>query len=152
MFSSFPISIGHHISEFVAQQLPTFLADQADLRSNTSNAIHQAIRALIADLSDSGINLAFSGTTCVFGVHLVEEKKLYVANIGDSRCILCRPKAGTSASTQTEPNGNRNTLHYEVVPLSVDHKPDLPGEMARILSCGGRVMPIPIAGMETGVS
>jgi serine/threonine protein phosphatase PrpC len=43
----------------------------------------------------------------------------YVANIGDSRAVLCR-------------NG-------QPVPLSTDHKPDLPSERNRIEKAGGFV-------------
>ena len=40
---------------------------------------------------------------------IVESKKLIMANVGDSRAVLC--------------NGKHNA-----VPLTVDHKPNLPSE------------------------
>lgn len=46
--------------------------------------------------------------------------KVYVANVGDSRAVLCR-------------NGN-------AVPLSEDHKPDRADEMKRIRRAGGQVI------------
>ena len=43
-------------------------------------------------------------TGCTANVVLITPKKIYVANAGDSRSVLCR-------------NG-------ETIPLSIDHKPD----------------------------
>lgn len=50
---------------------------------------------------------------------------LYVANAGDSRTILCRSPPGAC------------------IPLSVDHKPSVPAEAARIKERGGKVMTPP---------
>ncbi|XP_026470944.1 LOW QUALITY PROTEIN: probable protein phosphatase CG10417 [Ctenocephalides felis] len=58
-----------------------------------------------------------SGTTAV--VAIIHEKELYVANAGDSRCVLCR-------------NG-------KAVDMSIDHKPEDESEQSRITKAGGRV-------------
>ena len=58
-----------------------------------------------------------SGCTAV--VALIRDRDLYVANAGDSRCVLCR---GGKA-----------------VDLSVDHKPEDDEELARIKKAGGMV-------------
>ncbi|XP_039292202.1 probable protein phosphatase CG10417 [Nilaparvata lugens] len=58
-----------------------------------------------------------SGCTAV--VALLAGNNLYVANAGDSRCIVCR-------------NG-------EAIEMSIDHKPEDAPEMERILAAGGTV-------------
>ncbi|XP_074281678.1 putative protein phosphatase 2C 8 [Silene latifolia] len=58
------------------------------------------------------------GSTVVVAV--VNEDVVVVANCGDSRAVICR--AGVA------------------VPLSFDHKPDRPDELARIEAAGGRVI------------
>lgn len=58
------------------------------------------------------------GSTAVVAV--VTPEKIVVSNCGDSRAVLCR-------------NG-------VAVPLSSDHKPDRPDELARIEEAGGRVI------------
>ncbi|KAL8232027.1 hypothetical protein R6Q57_001805 [Mikania cordata] len=58
------------------------------------------------------------GSTAVVAV--VTSDKIVVANCGDSRAVLCR-------------NG-------VAIPLSTDHKPDRPDELARIEAGGGRVI------------
>jgi len=61
--------------------------------------------------------LLFSGTTCVSA--LIRKQRIIIANIGDSRCILCTK------------NGIKQ--------LTTDHKPNIKGEITRILSMGGSV-------------
>ncbi|XP_076920975.1 putative protein phosphatase 2C 24 [Bidens hawaiensis] len=58
------------------------------------------------------------GSTAVVAV--VTPDKIVVSNCGDSRAVLCR-------------NG-------VAIPLSTDHKPDRPDELARIEKAGGRVI------------
>ncbi|KAL4556894.1 hypothetical protein LXL04_035060 [Taraxacum kok-saghyz] len=58
------------------------------------------------------------GSTAVVAV--VTPEKIVVSNCGDSRAVLCR-------------NG-------VAIPLSSDHKPDRPDELARIEEAGGRVI------------
>ncbi|KAF3433655.1 hypothetical protein FNV43_RR24758 [Rhamnella rubrinervis] len=58
------------------------------------------------------------GSTAVVAV--VAPNKIVVSNCGDSRAVLCR--GGVA------------------VPLSFDHKPDRPDELARIEAAGGRVI------------
>ncbi|XP_021729058.1 probable protein phosphatase 2C 8 [Chenopodium quinoa] len=58
------------------------------------------------------------GSTVVVAV--VGNDEIVVANCGDSRAVICR-------------NG-------VAVPLSLDHKPDRPDELARIEAAGGRVI------------
>ena len=56
---------------------------------------------------------------CTANVILMKKNILYVANVGDSRAVLARSK--------------------KAVDLSMDHKPDLEGETARITKAGGTV-------------
>ncbi|XP_017865497.1 PREDICTED: probable protein phosphatase CG10417 [Drosophila arizonae] len=58
-----------------------------------------------------------SGCTAVVG--LLHGRDLYVANAGDSRCVICR-------------NG-------KAIDMSLDHKPEDDEESARIIKAGGRV-------------
>lgn len=60
-----------------------------------------------------------SDSGCTAVVALLRENQLYVANAGDSRCIVCR-------------NG-------KAVDMSLDHKPEDDLETQRILKAGGRV-------------
>ncbi|KAJ8614289.1 hypothetical protein CTAYLR_001175 [Chrysophaeum taylorii] len=84
-------------------------------------AIETAIRDLEAELvRDASVDTEFSGTTLVFCA--MRDGILLVANVGDSRVTL-----GTVRGA---------------VPISIDHKPDVPAEKARILGAGGRVFAV----------
>ncbi len=132
---------GHHVAEFVKQNITRMLEGQ-DIRSDPPRAILQAIKRLCSALADSGINVAVSGTTAVLGLKV--DEKLYVANIGDSRCVLARrAKADEYDDAPVSAAGEGAGETVEAVPLSRDHKPDVPEERARVLAAGGRVCPLP---------
>eukprot|EP01121_Diplochlamys_sp_Union-15-3_P013508 TRINITY_DN4197_c0_g1_i1.p1 TRINITY_DN4197_c0_g1~~TRINITY_DN4197_c0_g1_i1.p1 ORF type:complete len:416 (+),score=70.51 TRINITY_DN4197_c0_g1_i1:171-1250(+) len=100
----------------MAKELPQKLLQHPQFYTNTSLAINDAFveldklwltKALAADIKD--------GSTAV--VVLVRGTMIYVANLGDSRAVICEDGAA--------------------VPLSIDHKPDNPAEKARIERNGG---------------
>jgi serine/threonine protein phosphatase PrpC len=77
--------------------------------------------AAAVETAEDGDDLALDSIGCTANVVMVDytAHKLYVANAGDSRCIMGRA-------------GN-------VVPLSFDHKPECEVEIARIEAAGSRV-------------
>lgn len=50
---------------------------------------------------------------------LLKDRELYVANAGDSRCVVCR--------------------RGQAIEMSLDHKPEDETEMERIVKAGGKV-------------
>lgn len=71
-------------------------------------------------------NCEMSGTTCILVFQLDEH--LICANTGDSRAILIYDESPNNNLTQTK-----------VFPLSIDAKPENPGEKERIIASGGEV-------------
>ena len=74
-------------------------------------------------LISGGIDCYFSGTTVVGVLKL--GSKLYSANVGDSRAVICSQKHS----------------RWSVKELTHDQKPDNPSELQRIRASGGRVAP-----------
>lgn len=65
-------------------------------------------------------NLMLDSIGCTANVVLIDDyKKMYVANAGDSRCVLCRKG--------------------KAIALSLDHKPDNEGEKKRIEKAGSTI-------------
>lgn len=85
-------------------------------------AIGEAFARMDNSLRRSSVNgeLDFVGSTAV--VTIINATTIICANIGDSRAILSR--------------------HGTQIPLSNDHKPELPGEKQRIEKAGGSVSQI----------
>lgn len=118
---------GHYVAAFIQEHLPACLAEEkAALRREPEAAITRATAAMCRRLAETDINTAFSGSTLVYGVKI--DDQLYVANVGDSRCVLVRQG----------PNGQP-----QAIALSTDQKPEREDERARIVAHGGRVEPLP---------
>eukprot|EP00850_Spirogloea_muscicola_P000053 SM000001S04455 [mRNA] locus=s1:354460:356549:+ [translate_table: standard] len=84
--------------------------------------LQQAFKAMDAELrTHPGINCYASGTTAVMVIH--KDSDLIIANLGDSRAVMGSLRGGVLVATQ----------------LTVDQKPNVPEEAARIKACNGRV-------------
>ena len=85
------------------------------------HAISDVIQRAEFDLlNNSNIDSEMSGST--MSLVVICANQILVANIGDSRVVLCK-RGGVEA-------------------LTIDHKPSEPSEKNRIVSSGGRVFPI----------
>eukprot|EP00298_Acanthocystis_sp_HF-20_P007823 c17310_g1_i1.p1 GENE.c17310_g1_i1~~c17310_g1_i1.p1 ORF type:complete len:350 (+),score=130.58 c17310_g1_i1:45-1052(+) len=115
-------AFGTESSGFVKKRLLEQFRSDTSLEKNSTNCLRAAFNRVHQEIKDSSIDTSCSGTTAV--VCLLNGTNVYVSNAGDSRCVLgYYPSPGKLA-------------HKD---LSVDHKPDLPGEKKRIESNGGRV-------------
>ncbi|KAL4452856.1 hypothetical protein ABPG74_002421 [Tetrahymena malaccensis] len=118
---------GHEVSEFIKKTFPKMLEAllAKDLmcldQEYISSCLKLAFLQLSQKLLESKIDCTFSGST--FVCVLMIDDKIWCANTGDSRAILCKQ---TKALWNAEP-------------LSTDHKADDPEEKKRIEACGGRV-------------
>lgn len=117
---------GHNVAAFVQEKLPVYLSKQKNLKTDTAEAMIVGVKQMCAELSKTKIDCSFSGTTLVFGVKV--GSKIFIGNIGDSRCALGR---------------NDGKGGVVGIALSEDQKPENPEENKRILAAGGRVHPLP---------
>ena len=88
------------------------------IKENNKNAQIEMLRQVIdpKEQPDAKISMFTGCTACVLVVH---DNKLYFANAGDSRSVLC--KKG------------------QAFPMSIDHKPSIPAELKRIEKAEGWV-------------
>ena len=115
---------GKDISEETAKFFNEYYEQQSkenvyDLYSKQSyELIDTSFTKAKANIRSKAINSDYSGTTV--NILYVINSKIICANLGDSRAVaFCTNK--------------------RILPLSTDHKPDLPSERERIEQCGGEV-------------
>ncbi|XP_032834451.1 protein phosphatase 1L isoform X2 [Petromyzon marinus] len=110
---------GEAAAEYVKRRLPDYLrrrlaeGDGADVETALRDAVRRTEMELMETLGPAGNE---AGTTCVLAVE--SAGRLYVANVGDSRAVLCDARGCALA-------------------LSHDHKPHQLKERQRIKRAGG---------------
>ncbi len=122
------------VAQFVAEHMPQVL--QSHLQGDDWNTVWKdACLEIDEKLKQAEIA---GGSTAVFA--LVTPEVIVVANVGDSRAILIQsPNTLEASMKQLSLEQSQNS---SVIPLSDDHKPNLPQEQARIEGAGMKVVPI----------
>lgn len=119
---------GHDVSNFVKENMPKILLSQDAFQDDPQKALLDTFEKtqylLVKATTMNTVDATRSGTTCSVVLHCVKQRMLYIAHVGDSRVVLGRKVAG----------------NWEAVDLTIDHKPDLPEERARIEKAGGVVI------------
>lgn len=122
LFGLFDGHGGREAAEFASSNLPRVISERLPQSESLESAIISSFHEVQAEMKPWCL---FVGTTSVIAI--ANGTRLTVANVGDSRCVLCRDG--------------------KAVRLTVDHKPDLPEESAYIRSKGGFVREGRISGM-----
>jgi hypothetical protein len=119
---------GHEVAAFVQRKLPLFLSQEATLRKPalTAMSIKQAVKKVRVELDKLNVlrkqgnkdptalkvDTSRSGCCAIFGVYLHQatptpgDRRLIVANIGDSRAVIGRQLNIPPTVSSTSGNGN----------------------------------------------
>lgn len=119
---SFGVFDGHGFQgHLVSQAIKSFFTSLPATQYQSFNNLQTSFVSLSSNIKTSTLfDSSTSGSTCVV-VHFNQAlNKIICANCGDSRAIMI-------------------TESGSIIPLSNDHKPDLPEERRRIEQSGGRV-------------
>lgn len=124
---------GHDVSNFVKDLMPKVLFSQEDFLEDPHEALLKSFAKVQGLLEKATalktIDAARSGTTCSIVLHLIQQRLLYVAHVGDSRVVLGK-KIKQAGGGEV----------WKAVDLTTDHKPELPEERERIEKNGGVVV------------
>lgn len=117
---------GDKVSQNIKSKFVNYLFNHTAFATDIKAALTDVIaRCETEILREASIETDFSGTT--FTCCVIRDNVCVLANVGDSRTVLAYRNADGSIGTRS---------------LTVDHKPDLPEEKARIESKGGRVFAV----------
>jgi serine/threonine protein phosphatase PrpC len=123
---------GHDVSNFVKDNLPKVLFSQEQFLEDPGTALLKTFEKTQYLLGKATamktIDATRSGSTVSVVLHDFQKGTLHIAHVGDSRIVLGK---------QVNEGGNKA---WQAVDLTIDHKPDLPEERARIEKAGGVVL------------
>ncbi|EAY12551.1 protein phosphatase 2C, putative [Trichomonas vaginalis G3] len=122
LFGVFDGHGGREAAEFASQQLPKSIAEYLKRGDSPADAYKQAFQKTQMDMRPWCV---YVGSTCCLAQ--ISSTTITVANIGDTRAVLCRDG--------------------KALRLSVDHKPYLPEEQNYVESRGGFVRDGRVGGM-----
>jgi serine/threonine protein phosphatase PrpC len=119
---------GHDVSNFVKENLPKLIVrDPRFMTDQMDKMLVDCFKKMQGLISSADrmkkLSAQMSGTTCTIAIHDIQKDKIILAHVADSSAVLSK-RAGQK---------------FGGVPLTRDHKPNLPDERKRIESSGGRV-------------
>lgn len=113
---------GHYVSQYIHDSFPSIIEEHLNpSHIQLEKGIHQSITKLSKGLQETGIEIAFSGSTLISVIIL--GSLCICANVGDSRAVLGRLTEG----------------QWEALGLSNDHTTKRLDERTRILNSNGRI-------------
>ena len=135
---------GHFISSFVSKYFSKIFKANFNQKENNLDYINYIIKennfALIKNIfinaekelnnfNPKNLDPSFSGTTCIILIQI--GNRIICANVGDSKAIMIK-------------------TYDRIIPLSIDHKPELFKESKRILNYGGEICQMEEYGKRIG--
>lgn len=126
LFAIFDGHMGHEVAQYLQEHLFDNILRQPkcleQLNSATLKAYEDTDRTILQKVSELGLG----GSTAVTAI-LVNGRKLLVANVGDSRAVLCRSGDAIQLSVEHEPKGERRSIERRGGFVTV-----FPGDVPRV--------------------
>ncbi|KAJ7567616.1 hypothetical protein O6H91_02G155700 [Diphasiastrum complanatum] len=114
--------LGHNVPDYLQQYLFDNILNEPGFWTDPKKAIMKAYRRTDQVILEKAPVLGIGGSTAVTAI-LIDGQQLLVANVGDSRAVLCQDGVA--------------------IQLSVDHEPNKPSERGNIERKGGFVTNMP---------
>lgn len=126
LFAIFDGHLGHDVPQYLQRHLFENIISQPEFWRNPRVAILRAYEMTDTSVLQRAPDLGLGGSTAVTAI-LVNGETLYVANVGDSRAVLCRDGDAIQLSVDHEPKTEKNIIEHKGGFVTT-----LPGDVPRV--------------------
>ncbi|XP_008226483.1 PREDICTED: probable protein phosphatase 2C 39 [Prunus mume] len=126
LFAIFDGHLSHEIPEYLQSNLFNNILTEPDFWTETENAVRRAYCVTDTNILEKAVDLGKGGSTAVTAI-LIDCQKLVVANVGDSRAIICNNGVAKQLSVDHEPSTEREEIENRGGFVS-----NFPGDVPRV--------------------
>ncbi|XP_011100357.1 probable protein phosphatase 2C 58 [Sesamum indicum] len=126
LFAIFDGHMGHDVAKYLQGHLFDNILKQSDFWTNPESALKNAYQTTDKEILEQSFQLGKGGSTAVTAI-LINGHKLVVANVGDSRAVICRKGAVKQLSVDHEPSKERQLIESKGGFVS-----NIPGDVPRV--------------------
>ncbi|KAI8552522.1 hypothetical protein RHMOL_Rhmol06G0273400 [Rhododendron molle] len=109
LFAIFDGHLSHDIPDYLRSNLFVNILNEPDFWTETESAVRRAYRTTDTTILDKAVDLGKGGSTAVTAI-LINCEKLVVANVGDSRAVICKNGVAKQLSVDHEPSKERANI------------------------------------------
>ncbi|KAM3741794.1 hypothetical protein ACB098_07G024100 [Castanea mollissima] len=126
LFAIFDGHLGDRVPSYLRDNLFNRILDEPTFWNNPETAIRNAYRSTDKLILDNSLQLGPGGSTAVTAI-VIDGKDLWVANIGDSRAVVCERGAANQITVDHEPHSERRRIEKQGGFVTT-----LPGDVPRV--------------------
>ncbi|KAK3177331.1 hypothetical protein Dsin_032898 [Dipteronia sinensis] len=109
LFAIFDGHLSHEIPDYLRSHLFENILNEPDFWTEPEHAIKKGYRITDTNILEKTLDLGRGGSTAVTAI-LINCQKLLVANIGDSRAVVCKNGVAKQLSVDHEPSMEKETI------------------------------------------
>ncbi|KAI3712361.1 hypothetical protein L1987_70915 [Smallanthus sonchifolius] len=126
LFAIYDGHLGHSVPAYLQKHLFHNILKEGQFWTDPSRSISKAYERTDQAILSHNPDLGRGGSTAVTAI-LINGRKLWVANVGDSRAVLSKRGQAIQMSTDHEPNKERGSIENKGGFVS-----NMPGDVARV--------------------
>ncbi|XP_058095705.1 probable protein phosphatase 2C 39 [Magnolia sinica] len=126
LFAIFDGHLGHDVPDYLRSHLFDNILKEPDFSTEPESAVKRAYQLTDGKILEKAGELGRGGSTAVTAI-LINGEKLVVANVGDSRAVVCWKGMAKQLSVDHEPSKERQTIESKGGFVS-----NLPGDVPRV--------------------
>ncbi|KAK7328150.1 hypothetical protein VNO77_22246 [Canavalia gladiata] len=126
LFAIYDGHLGDSVPAYLQKHLFSNILNEEDFWTDPNSSIIKAYETTDQAILSNSSDLGRGGSTAVTAI-LINNQKLWVANVGDSRAVLSRGGVAIQMTTDHEPNTERGIIENKGGFVS-----NMPGDVARV--------------------